>query len=238
MSHNMPTLDTFLDKEPAPCQTRLLEMYCHFVNVKDLDTLVKLNISAFSGSPFDETDAVFRERNADFIEKNSKSFQFIRNPFTNTDLPWRSLLRGDEVPDDPHRSIRPIIGYTCMLPITKNALSLYKDGRIRDTEFRKDQVASCAEETAAVLAFAIHLKNEYSRDNGAPDRYTRFFLAAIIFHIWQIYRCDIMRKNRPPLLAQTHKAGLARKLTKDHGFHTLGIKTRDKCPLFELRSGN
>lgn len=179
----------------------------------DIELLAKLNFEAFRSSAYEASYEQFRERNAGFISRHKKCFMLMIDPIEGKD----------------------IIGYSCLLPLTKTGAQLYLDGGLSDATLPKSLVATSKEVPAAILMFAIHLKDEYSfTKSGASRKYSRYFWSCIRLHIELLYPRLYRQSKLPPLYAQAAESSLRRKLRR-MGFINTKRKSRDGYHIWELK---
>jgi len=184
-----------------------------FSTTEDIDTLTQLNFNAFRGTAYEASYEQFKKRNTGFISRHGKCFMLMIDP-----------IEGKE-----------IIGYSCMLPLTETGAQLYLDGAISDSTLPKSLVATPKEAPAAILVFAIHLRDEYSfAKSGASRRYSHYFWSCIRLHIELLCPRLYREGNLPPLYAQAAESSLKRKL-KRIGFKNTGKESHDGYHIWVLR---
>ena len=184
-----------------------------FATTGDLDVLANLNFEAFHGSAYEVSLERIKTRNAEFISQNDKCFMLMIDPIDGKD----------------------IIGYSCLLPLTKDGAEIYLDGSISDAKMPGSFVAKPGDNPAAILIFAINLRNEYSLAKyGASRKYSLYFWSCIRLHI-ELFNQDFGGANTfPPVYAQTAEKSLEKRL-KRIGFTNTKIKTGDGYYIWEFK---
>ena len=143
-----------------------------------IDELTTLNCTALRDTKFSVELGKLQERNLSWVRRNPKVFMMIMDPLFG----------------------RGAIGYSAMLPLTTKGIDIYLDGALKDPDIPAYLVAPEENSTAAVLLFAIYLRQDYSFVIAkSPREYTPFFLKQILFHVKAMHPDD---RKYPPLLSK------------------------------------
>ncbi len=127
------------------------------------------------------------------------------------------------------------IGYSCLVPLTQTGAQLYMQGVVKDATFPKHLVARPTESPAAILVFAIHLKDEYEYGfgkKGVSRKYSLYFWKCIYIHLKQLYP-KLFQVGKLPLYAQTAEKSLEGRL-KRIGFTNTNKKSADGHHIWEF----
>jgi len=178
-----------------------------------LDDLCQLNYEAFKDTVFAVEKEKLLHRNAAWIGRNHRIFMLILDPFN---------------PD-----VR--IGYSAMLPLTREGMQSYLDGALKDADIPTPLVARGKATTAGVLIFAIYLKKEFSfQKTQASRNYSIYFLACIRRHAQVLFP-----KGRgetglyPPIYVQTEHTAIRKRL-RTYGFVETKKRSADGFDLLVL----
>ncbi len=135
---------------------------------------------------------------------------------------------------DPLREEDVIIGYSSLLPLTKDGIEGYLNKSYKDSDIPVSMVTAPSQKAAAVLLFAIMLKSEYSfSKTGASRNYVPYFWNCLRKHALTLYSEMGVDGHYPPIYAQTEQASLTRRL-ECIGFTHTKKYTRDGFELLVL----
>jgi|GEM_PF-3471242 len=193
--------------EDVDCRVR-------FATEADLPVLIELNFEAFLDTAYESDRETFKRRNGAFIRRYPKSFLLMVDPIGGKEL----------------------IGYSCILPLTRLGTDLYVDGSIADASMNADLLCPLTERPASLLIFAIHLRDEYGfQKSGASRKYSLYFWSCIRAHFKSVLGDHFSEGEVVEVYAQTQEPALERRLKKI-GFVETEHETRDGCALFRMQT--
>ncbi len=193
--------------EDVDCRVR-------FATQADLETLAELNFAAFLDTAYESDRKTFERRNGAFIRRNPRSFLLMVDPIGGKDL----------------------IGYSCVLPLTRLGTDLYVEGSIADASMNAELICPPTEKPTSVLIFAIHLRDEYGfQKSGASRKYSLYFWSCIRAHFKAVLSEHFSDGETVDVYAQTQEPALERRLKKI-GFVETEHETRDGCALFRMQT--
>lgn len=194
--------------DPSPKSVR-------FCSEDEMDALVGLNHEAFKNSVFEVEKEKLIHRNTSWIHRNPRVFLLILDPLNKTRY----------------------VGYSAMVPLTKEGLDCYLDGGIRDADVPASFIAPNKASTAGVLIFAIYLKREFSFQRSEASRsYSLYFLASVRYHLAVLFPKPKNPKGQrpyPPIYVQTEYPAMERRLRR-YGFAETRKRSADGFELFVL----
>ena len=174
-----------------------------FCSAEEIEHLVRLNHEAFKDSAFEVEIEKLTRRNTAWIKKNPRIFMMILDPLNREQY----------------------VGYSAMVPLTREGLDCYLEGRIKDADLPVPFIASNKATTAGVIIFAIYLRSEFRFQRSQASRnYSIYFLACVRRHLAVLFpkpRKMIAATPYPPIYVQTEWSGMKRRL-KRSGFIDTG----------------
>ena len=180
----------------------------HFCSADEIPKLAHMNHEAFKDSAFEVEVERLEKRNTTWIERNPRIFMMI---------------------DDPLDAAQ-YIGYSAMLPLTREGLELYLLGGIRDADLPAMFIAPNKAATAGVIVFAIYLKPGYRfQQSEASRNYSIYFLACVRRHLAVLFprpRKKAAATAYPPIYVQTEWSAMKRRL-KRCGFVETGKRSAE-----------
>ncbi len=180
----------------------------HFCSTGEIAELAQMNYEAFKDSAFEVETERLGTRNAAWIERNPRIFMMISDPLDATQY----------------------IGYSAMLPLTREGLDLYLLGGIKDADLPAIFIAPNKPATAGVIVFAIYLKPGYRfQQSEASRNYSIYFLACVRRHLAVLFPRPRQRAATtayPPIYVQTEWGAMKRRL-KRCGFVETGKKSAE-----------
>ena len=180
----------------------------HFCSADEIPVLAHMNHEAFKDSAFEVEAERLEKRNTTWIERNPRIFMMIGNPLNAAQY----------------------IGYSAMLPLTREGLDLYLLGDIKDADLPAMFIAPNKAATAGVIVFAIYLKPGYRfQQSEASRNYSIYFLACVRRHLAVLFprpRKKAAAAAYPPIYVQTEWSAMKRRL-KRCGFVETGKKSAE-----------
>ncbi len=180
----------------------------HFCSIAEIAELARMNYEAFKDSAFEVEEERLEKRNATWMERNPRIFMMIGDPLHETQY----------------------VGYSAMLPLTREGLDLYLLGKIKDADLPALFIAPNKAATAGVIVFAIYLKPGYRfQQSEASRNYSIYFLACVRRHLAVLFprpRKKAAATAYPPIYVQTEWSGMKRRL-KRCGFVETGKKSAE-----------
>lgn len=180
----------------------------HFCSANEIAELAQMNHDAFKDSAFEVEVEHLEKRNAAWIEHNPRIFMMISDPLDTARY----------------------IGYSAMLPLTREGLDLYLLGEIKDADLPAMFIAPTKAVTAGVIVFAIYLKPGYRfQQSEASRNYSIYFLACVRRHLAVLFprpRKKAAATAYPPIYVQTEWSAMKRRL-KRCGFVETGKRSAE-----------
>ncbi len=180
----------------------------HFCSDREIEELARMNHAAFKDSAFEVGVETLKRRNAAWIGRNPRIFMMIADPLEAAQY----------------------IGYSAMLPLTREGLDLYLLGGIRDADLPAMFIASNKAATAGVIVFAIYLKPGYRfQQSEASRNYSIYFMACVRRHLALLFLRPTKKAattTYPPIYVQTEWDAMKRRL-KRCGFVETGKKSAE-----------
>ena len=178
--------------DPSPQSVR-------FCSLEEIEGLVELNHEAFKNSAFEVEKEKLMKRNSLWIRRNPRVFLMILDPLNKEQY----------------------VGYSAMVPLTREGLDCYLDGGIKDADVPASFLATGKAATAGVLIFAIYLRPDFSFQKSEASRnYSIYFLACVRYHLASLFpkpRNGQKVTPYPPIYVQTEYAAMKRRI-QHYGF--------------------
>jgi hypothetical protein len=179
----------------------------HFCSANEIAELAQMNHEAFKDSAFEVDADRLEKRNATWIERNPRIFMMINDPLDAAQY----------------------IGYSAMLPLTREGLDVYLLGGIRDADRPALFIAPNKAATAGVVVFAIFLKPGYRfQQSEASRNYSIYFMTCVRRHLAVLFPRPRKKAATayPPIYVQTEWSAMKRRL-KRCGFVETGKKSAE-----------